>query len=61
MNRIFYFMTGTLSTLTVNNSLVMSGYSDFVVTQVVSLAGGILSSIIIAWLQKKWGEKSREP
>lgn len=59
MNRLFCFATGSLSTLTVSNFLVLSGYKDVILTQLVSLAGGILSTVIIAWLEHR-REKERK-
>lgn len=52
MNRFFYFATGSLCTLSVNSSLNLSGYHDLLVTQIVSLAGGVLSTLIIAYLER---------
>lgn len=52
MNRLLYFATGSLCTLTVNNSLNLSGYHDFIITQIISLIGGILSTVIIVYLER---------
>lgn len=55
------FMTGCLTTLGVRASLSVAGWQvlqDSLLNVLVSLAGGLLSSVVIAWLQRRW--KNRE-
>ena len=47
-----YFLIGMFSTLSLNTFL--SQMADSLVAGVVSLLGGVLSSIIVAWLKSHW-------
>lgn len=54
MNRLFHFSTGTLMTFAFNCSLTSSEAEYFLIKQLVSIAGGIICSILIAWLKQRW-------
>ena len=47
-----YFLLGMFSTLSLNTFL--SQMADSLIAGVVSLLGGVLSSIIVAWLKSRW-------
>ncbi|WP_158582462.1 hypothetical protein [Odoribacter sp. AF15-53] len=47
-----YFLIGMFSTLSLNTFL--SQMADSLIAGVVSLLGGVLSSIIVAWLKSRW-------
>ena len=47
-----YFLIGMFSTLSLNTFL--SQMADSLIAGVVSLLGGVLSSIIVAWLKGRW-------
>lgn len=47
-----YFLIGMFSTLSLNTFLTQ--VADSLVAGVVSLLGGVLSSIIVAWLRSRW-------
>ncbi|MFR2027403.1 MAG: DUF6266 family protein [Odoribacter splanchnicus] len=50
------FTTGALSTLIFSSSWV-STTGNILVRQLVSLTGGILSTVLIAWLKHRWKDK----
>ena len=50
-----YFLIGMFSSLSLNTFLTQ--VSDSLLAGTVSLLAGVLSSIIVAWLQKRWHEK----
>ena len=47
-----YFLIGMFSTLSLKTFL--SQMADSLIAGVVSLLGGVLSSIIVAWLKSRW-------
>ena len=47
-----YFLIGMFSTLSLNTFL--SQMADSLIAGVVSLLGGVLSSLIVAWLKSRW-------
>ena len=47
-----YFLIGMFSTLSLNTFL--SQMADSLIAGVVSLLGGVLRSIIVAWLKSRW-------
>ena len=61
MKQLTVFLTGAVSTLGVS-AVVPSGPVDDTVTQgihgVISILGGILSTIIIEFIKRKWGSKT---
>lgn len=61
MNRLFHFSTGTLMTFAFNCSLPSSDAEYFLIKQLVSIAGGILSSILIAWCKQHWNNRNPPP
>ena len=50
-----YFLIGMFSTLSLNT--VLAQVSDSLLAGTVSLLGGVLSSIIVAWLKNRWHVK----
>ena len=51
-----YFLTGMFFTLSINTFL--SQIADSLIAGTVSLLGGVLSSIIVAWLKRKWDTRN---
>lgn len=47
-----YFMVGTLSTMSLNAFL--SRAMDELLTAAVSVAGGVASAVVVAWMQRRW-------
>lgn len=67
MKTVNNFMVGTASTFGVNESIQgIESLNDLPpniidsVEALVSLLGGILSAIIVAWLKRKWDRKDKE-
>lgn len=54
MNRLFDFSTGTLMTYIFSHSLFSPDIGNLLLRQLLSLVGGILSTIVIAWLKRRW-------
>ncbi len=50
-----YFMIGMFSTLSFNS--VLSQMADHLFAGVISIAGGIVSSIAVAWVKRRWEER----
>lgn len=61
MNRLLEFSTGTVMTFLLSHTLVPSDLGTVVVRQLVSLAGGILSTVLIAWLKRRWEKRQPPP
>ncbi|WP_251619737.1 hypothetical protein [Odoribacter lunatus] len=57
MNRLFDFSTGTLMTFIFSHSLFPSDLGNILIRQLLSLAGGILSTIVIARLKRRWDNR----
>ncbi len=57
MNRLFDFSTGTLMTFLFSQSLFPPDLSNILLRQLLSIVGGILSSILIAWLKRQWDNR----
>lgn len=53
MNRLFDFSTGTLMTFIFSHSLFPPDISNLLLRQLLSIVGGILSSLLIAWLKSR--------
>ncbi len=47
-----YFVIGMFSTLSLNSMLEVVG--DHLLSGVLSVCGGVLSSVIVAWLKRCW-------
>lgn len=58
MNRLFNFSTGTLLTFCLSSSLTPPEMENLLLNEIVSLVGGILSAILIAWLRKRWNDNN---
>lgn len=61
MKRVINFAVGTISTMGVSQTLFASGHTSLMNTDissafntVVSILGGILSTIVVAYLQHRW-------
>ena len=57
MNHMMIFTTGALSTLIFSSSWSIDDPGNILVRQLVSLTGGILSTVLIAWLKHRWKDK----
>lgn len=58
MNRLFYFATGWFSTLSLTN--LFSGTDpDFWRDSLLSMLGGICSTVVAAWLRWRWERRKR--
>ncbi len=57
MNRLFDFSTGILMTYIVSHSLFSPDIGNLLLRQLLSLVGGILSTIVIAWLKRRWDHR----
>ena len=57
MNHMMSFTTGALSTLIFSSSWSIDDPGNILVRQLVSLTGGILSTVLIAWLKHRWKDK----
>ena len=53
MNRLIYFMTGWLSTLSISNLMGGQGM-ELWRENLLSVIGGVCSAIIVAWLRWRW-------
>lgn len=59
-----YFILGSLTTLSVRATLANLGIQivqDTLLNLFLSLAGGILSAVIVAWLQRRWQNRRLKP
>lgn len=54
MNHLLNFSMGALSTFTLSASLTPNGIRDLLLSQIVSVVGGVVSAVIIARMQKRW-------
>lgn len=61
MNRLFDFSTGTLMTFLFSHSLFPPDLGNILLRQLLSLVGGILSSVVIAWLKRQWDNRQPPP
>lgn len=52
-----YFVIGMFLTLSFNS--VLSQAADHLFAGIVSIAGGIVSSIAVAWVKRRWEERKR--
>ncbi|MCB6974806.1 MULTISPECIES: hypothetical protein [Butyricimonas] len=50
-----YFIIGMFSTLSFNS--VLSQMADHLFAGVISIIGGIVSSVVVAWLKRRWGKR----
>ena len=57
MNHMMSFTTGALSTLIFSSSWSIDDPGNILVRQLVSLTGGILSTVLSAWLKQRWKDK----
>ena len=53
-----YFFTGIFFTLGFNAFLAQ--VADDVVTGVLSIVGGVISSVVVAWCKNRWERKRSE-
>lgn len=54
MSRMYFFI-GLFSTLGIGHSLMQwHHWFDLLVTNLMSLAGGVVAAVVVAWLQHKW-------
>lgn len=58
MNRLIYFMTGWLSTLSISNLMGGQGM-ELWRENLLGVIGGICSAIIVAWLRWRWEHRDR--
>lgn len=52
-----YFIIGMFSTLSFNTVLMQM--ADQLLAGVISILGGVLSSIAVAWVKRRWEERKR--
>lgn len=57
MNSLIHFSTGALSTFAFCNSLLPSDLCGMLTRQMISLIGGVLSAVLIAWLKRRWDDR----
>ncbi len=57
MNRLVDFSTGTLMTYIFSHSLFSPDITNILLRQLLSLVGGLLSTIVIAWLKRRWDNR----
>lgn len=57
MNRLMYFLTGWLSTLSISNLVGTKGM-ELWQENLLSVIGGICSAVIIAWLRWHWEHRN---
>ena len=50
-------MLGSCSTFSIHIGLMYVNWCDMLLTHVVSLVGGVVSAVVVAWLQQKWKGK----
>lgn len=50
-----YFIIGMFSTLSLNS--VFSRMADNLFAGLVSIAGGVISSLAVAWVKRRWERK----
>ena len=51
MNKLIEFMLGSCSTFSIHLGLMF--------THAMSLVGGVVSAVIVAWLQQRWKERGK--
>lgn len=49
----YYFMIGMFSTLSLNTLLTQ--VADHLLAGVVSVVGGVVSALAVAWVKRRWG------
>ncbi|MEY8593435.1 hypothetical protein AALK14_18525 [Butyricimonas hominis] len=60
MEGVGHFVVGLFSTYCINVSFVRMGcvsITDAMLSHVVSIVGGVLSAVVVAWLRERWGRK----
>ena len=60
MNHMMSFTTGALSTLIFSSSWSIDAPGNLLVRQLVSLTGGILCTVLIAWLKHRWENREND-
>ena len=61
MNKLIVFMLGSCSTFSIHLGLMYVNWWDMLFTHAMSLVGGVVSAVIVAWLQQRWkGDVIRE-
>ncbi|HIX03139.1 MAG TPA: hypothetical protein H9863_03360 [Candidatus Odoribacter faecigallinarum] len=53
MEKLMYFTTGGLSTLSISNLFSSVGV-EWWLESLLSVVGGILSAVCVAWLRRQW-------
>ena len=53
-----YFFTGTFFTLSLN--AFISQLANDLVAGILSIAGGVISSVVVAWCKRRWDRHRRE-
>ena len=54
MNKLIVFMLGSCSTFSIHLGLMYVNWWDMLFTHAMSLVGGVVSAVIVAWLQQRW-------
>lgn len=60
MEGIGHFVIGVFSTFCINVSFVQMGsvsVSEAMLSHVVSIVGGVLSAVVVAWLRERWRKR----
>lgn len=59
MNKMYFFV-GLFSTMGISNSLMnWIHWHEFLITNLVSLIGGVLASVVVAWVQRREGKEAK--
>lgn len=56
---MMHFATGFLGTLTMSSVLPSQEGWESVSTQLLSLAGGVISALLTAWLEHRWKRRDK--
>ena len=54
MSKVIVFMLGSCSTFSIHIGLMYVNWCDMLLAHAVSLVGGVVSAVVVAWLQQKW-------
>ena len=57
MSKVIVFMLGSCSTFSIHIGLMYVNWCDMLLAHAVSLVGGVVSAVVVAWLQQKWKVK----
>ena len=58
-DKLIVFMLGSCSTFSIHLGLMYVNWWDMLFTHAMSLVGGVVSAVIVAWLQQRWKERGK--